>query len=173
MQRKLLYILFLLFTLNGVFAQNISKKYIMKTTEHGTLFFILPSQIPLSSSNNCNKNLTLDFTYLTKKDSITINSTFIAQTQERIDSILIHYNKEKQYHASFMIFYTQQKSNKWHYRISIPIPYSILRQAYMSEEPFTIEIISKKNSSKFSFPKQKWDKARSPMNQIFTVIEAN
>lgn len=173
MQIKLLYLLLLLFSSNDISAQNISKKYVMKATEHGTLFFVLPSQIPLNESNNCSKDLTFDLTYLTKKDSITINSTFITQTQERIDSIRLHYDQGKQYHASFTIFYVQQKSNKWHYRINMPIPYSILRQAYISEMPFTIEIISKKYISTFSYKKKEWDKARNTMNQIFTVIEAN
>ena len=96
-------------------AENINKRYIMSQSESGTLFFILPQKVPSVASKL--KSISIDITYLTSRDSVTINATLITKQKISLDSLgfysfLNTINKPQ-------LIYVQKKSNNWIYRFGV------------------------------------------------------
>ncbi|MDD4823064.1 MAG: hypothetical protein PHI48_10980 [Bacteroidales bacterium] len=166
---KIILFIFLLFP-SFLFAQNINNKYKMRQTDEGTLFFILPYKIPSCAPKQ--KELKVDVTYLSSRDSITINATLISKDEITLDSICFLYSDHKTINKPQLLF-IQRKSNNWIYRFGFKLPYIDIKRAYENESSFKLTIYSKQNQFCYQFGDSKWEKSKKWMNQILHLIDLN
>lgn len=150
-------------------AENINKRYIMSQSESGTLFFILPQKVPSVASKL--KSISIDITYLTSRDSVTINATLITKQKISLDSLgfysfLNTINKPQ-------LIYVQKKSNNWIYRFGVKLPYSFLRRAYEDKTPFKLVLYSLNSQFCFQYTESKWKRNKKWMNEVLSLIDLN
>lgn len=151
-------------------AENINKRYKMSQSESGTLFFILPQKIPSVASEL--KCINIDITYLTNRDSVTINATLITKQKISLDSIGF-YSLNLNAINKPQLIYVQKKSNNWVYRFGVKLPYSLLRQAYKEKTTFRLVLYSLNSQFCFQYPESKWEKNKKWMNEILSLIDLN
>ena len=73
----------------------------------------------------------------------------------------------------FKIFYIEKEDSWWTHRISCKIPFSYLKQIYLLENPYRIEIYGNHNELTFSINNKKWKSEQSWMKELLFMIEQN
>lgn len=152
-------------------AQKISKYFTSSIQENGILYFIKPIKGFKSSSDH--KTFTYDITYLTSKDSVTLN--FLLKDKDLISpKILIFKLFNDSIQSSLKKIFVEAHKSKWLYRYSATFSVKDMQKFYASKVPPTLKIITQKQEKIIlDHDHVKWKKQSSILSKIFQMIRMN
>lgn len=153
-----------------MFALNIEERYVMKPIDGGQIYFILPYQIP--SEQVKMKDLSVDITYLTNLDSVTMNISVYTENELNVDSIMFIGN-EKISICDFQTFFIEKEGRVWLHRYSLRIPWKILNDLYSTQDSFSLCICAREDIIRYAYPSKAWKTEQEWMNQILYIIARN
>ena len=119
---KLKNILVLLLTcicVSNAYAQKISKHYVSRPQENGTLYFILPMELFEQKKNGA---LVMDFTSNNSQNETVINYSATQPDIIPIDSVIFTYGRERKAYATRKIFVEASKKEDWLHRYTLTLP---------------------------------------------------
>ncbi len=148
-------------------AQEISKYYISRHQENGTVYFILEQQ----GFKNEEASLAYDITYVTNSDTATVNFSLVTKEDFSIDSITLFNNGNKLSSGTSRI-YIEYKKEKWNYRYSSRFLFKDLKLFFDAGSPQLI-LKTSNTPATFSIKKSKWEDQYSIVKKIFALIEHN
>ncbi|MCC8155349.1 MAG: hypothetical protein LIP01_14910 [Tannerellaceae bacterium] len=172
MRHFLLYLLFLLISIGG-YAQKIHRNYSFYPQESGNVYFIHPQKGYISPDKNAVKGLEYDITYISGKDSATINFTYF--TNQVLQARTIRLQKQTGdvlYEAPLVSLFVQPRKNYWQQRMQFLIPYALLSELYKQSEPFLITL-SGGREIRYEIKPGSWKKQAELINKVFEVVEYN
>jgi len=151
-------------------ADKLEDRYVMKIFDEGQLYFILPFEI--QTQTNKVKPLSVDITYLTTADSITMNMSVLTMKELNTDSVVLE-GENKVVIPDFQTFFIEKEGKYWFHRYSIQIPYCQFMQFYSATKPLHIEIHSATQCIQYGYTQTQWNKDRIWMLQIIKIMENN
>lgn len=168
--RPFLLFLFFITICNITNAQKISKYYTSSMQENGVLYFIEPKQKFKNKTERC--KLYYDLTYLTTKDSISLNFTYYDNALRVIDSIsFIQNNKQISSNAEKIFIETDKKL--WQHRYAAKFSFNDLNSIFQQETATTILIYYENETTQLEIKNSSWKRQSEIMSKILTLIKAN
>lgn len=168
--RPFLFFIFLIATVGVTNAQKLSKYYTSSMQENGVLYFVEPKQE--FKNNKENSKFTYDLTYLTTKDTVSLNFTYLDNTFRVIDSIsIIQGNKRISSDAGKIFIETHKKF--WKHRYSSNFLFNDINLLFQQEKSPTVVIYYENNSTQLGIKKSKWIKQSAVISKILMLIKAN
>lgn len=168
--KKILLIFGFIFCVSTLSAQDVKGKYIMRTTDEGSLLFFFPQKGYKNKS--LSGNIEYDITYSTVSDSVTINFTYKSDKALPLDSAMLQNKTFTEKPAASMI-YIEPDGNKWVQRASIKMPVERFRAFYKNENPVNMLLFSKGNEYKCEMASKAWKKNTAVMNKVFEILDMN
>ncbi len=146
------------------------ERYIMKTFENGQVYFILPYDIPALTAKT--KPLSVDITYLTNSDSVTMNMSVWTAEELSTDSIV--FVTDVPFRVSdFQTLFIEQNGKLWMHRYSVRYPLRNLKRIYTASSPFVINIYAGEQIVQYGFANKAWVKQQEWMNNVLHIIDTN
>lgn len=168
---KKLFLFFCFFCFSSMmFALKIEERYIMKPHREGQLYFILPYNIPAENKNI--KDLSVDITYLTNSDSVTMNISVWSENELKTDSIVLLGQRNISIN-DFDTFFIEKDGRKWLHRYSLRISWENLVDLYAIQNPFILNIYSESQNIRYTYSSKAWKSEQGWMNQILYLIARN
>jgi hypothetical protein len=166
---RLIVPIYLTFTLN-VNGQNISKNYSSSIQNNGMLYFVFPQKG--FENNKYRGKLTYDITYLTSKDTATLNFSYFEKSKRDIDSISFS-NEAIKFSGSVKKIFIETNKLNWHYRYSTKVSFTDLNSFFIPNSNPKITIYSKQGDILLSTKQSDWIKKASKTKKILTLISLN
>jgi len=165
------FIFFLLIITAGVTnAQKLSKYYTSAMQESGVLYFIEPKQEFKNNKENC--KFTYDLTYLSTKDTVLLNFTYLDNTIRVIDSISIIYGDKHISSIAEKIFIETDKKF-WKHRYSSNFLFKDIFLLFQQEKSPIVVIYYQDKHTQLKIKKSKWTKQSAIISKILMLINAN
>jgi len=161
--------IYFILTLN-VSGQNISNKYSSSYQNNGMLYFIFPQNG--FKNNKLGSKLNYDITYLTTKDTATLNFSYYEKSNRKIDSIGF-FNERTKINSRIKKIYIETKKQKWHYRYSTQISFIDLNKFFTTTDNAKIIVYTKQENIILSIKSSSWNKQASTIKKILTLISSN
>ena len=152
------------------FSQNISKHYTSLLQSNGMLYYIFPQNG--FKNKDINSEFIYDITYLTEKDTVTINFSYFDKLNKDIDSIAFTANNRKFISFTKKIF-IETKRSKWHYRYSANFLFNDFKVFFSQTNSPSIIIYSKQGLIELKIKPKTWLKQSAIIKKIFTLISYN
>lgn len=153
-----------------IFAVRIDDRYVMKPIEGGQIYFILPYEIP--TKNTGIKNLSVDVTYLTHTDSVTMNISVWSDTELQVDSMTFM-GSERLSICTFQTFFIEKDGKFWSHRYSLPLSWDNLERLYSASDPFLFSIHDAQRTIQYAYSSKQWKTESEWMNQILHIVNRN
>ena len=166
----LLLLYFCFYTSSTAFAIRFEDRYIMKTSDKGQLYFIMPYKIPAITPHA--KALSADITHLVTTDSVTMNISIWAPYELQTDSICL-VGEERVSIACFQTFFIEKDGKLWLHRYSLRYPIKNLMMLYENSLPITICVYAPQQTLLYGYSQKKWNNEREWMNKILHIIASN
>lgn len=160
----------LLFLVTPIQGKNISKYYISSMQENGILYFILPQKG--FEDKKSGSSLIYDITYLTTKDSVTFNFSYLDKSEKAIDSIALIY-EDKQIRSLVQKIFIETKKEKWNYRYSSNFSYTDIVHFFNQKGNGKIRLYTQQEEVNLCIGKKKWGKISEVTNKILKLISYN
>ncbi|MDY0076339.1 MAG: hypothetical protein RBR87_03600 [Bacteroidales bacterium] len=168
--RPFLFFFLLIITTGVTNAQKLSKYYTSAMQENGVLYFIEPKQEFKNSKENA--RLTYDLTYLTTKDTVLLNFTYLDNTIRLIDSIsIIHGDKHISSIAKKIFIETDKKF--WKHRYSLGFLFTDIDLLFQQEKSPKFVIYYENKHTQLGIKSSKWTKQSAIISKILMLIKAN
>ena len=151
-------------------AQKISKYYTSRLQEANKLFFIFPHDG--FQNRELHSHLEYDLTYLTEKDSITMNFSYFDEEEREIDSISFNLSGMELVSPAKRIFVETHKK-KWHYRYSAELLYDDLERLFKQGETPELLLHCRKSTVQLLIKKGTWKKQAMINGKIFRLMQYN
>lgn len=167
--------LFKLFTLFCVFcastssihAENYMKYILARYIENGTLFFVKPTKANIKEGE-IKKALEFDITYISPKDTITLNASVQLAQPQKLDTLVCQSATGEVYSFETQRLYLQPRGSHWESRLSIAIPYAQWQKLLQAQQP---SIFSFNNNHKtivsYQFTPKQWHRQQG----IFQILD--
>ena len=153
-----------------MFAVRIDDRYVMKPTDGGQIYFILPYEIPTKHAGM--KNLSVDVTHLTQKDSVTMNVSIWSDIELQVDSVVL-VGGERLSISKFQTFFIEKDGKWWLHRYSIPLSWDNWNMLYNASEPFLFYVFDTQRTIQYAYSSKQWKAESEWMNQILHIINKN
>ena len=153
------------------FAVKLEDRYVMKSFDGGHIYFILPYNIAAETAKT--KDLSVDVTYLTTSDSVTINLSVWSEYELNTDSIAFIEDETQIYRSDFRTFFIERDGKHWHHRYSMYAPLERFNRLYKNPNPFTLCIYAPENTLRYTNSVKMWKSEQEWMNQILHIILRN
>lgn len=165
-------LLFILFVAiyNKTNAQKTSKYFTSSMQDNGVLYFIEPKQEFRNNTEHC--KLLFDLTYLTTKDSVTLNFTYFDNEIRKIDSLSFIQNNIKNSTHTKKVFIESEK-NKWKHRYSAKFSFDDLDYLFKQKKKASILTHYNGKSIRLEIKKRNWEKQSGILSKILLMIKAN
>jgi len=164
------FFIFLMCFSSSVCGQNINKYYTSSIQESGTLYFI---ELKQEFENKIKRSkFSYDLTYLTSKDSISLNFTYSDKTIRGIDSISFVQNNNRISSKAEKIFIETDKK-LWNHRYSTKFLVKDMHTVFQQSLKPIILVHYGNESMQLDVKNNKWRKQSEIMLKILTLIEAN
>jgi hypothetical protein len=161
--------IYLILTIS-VSGQNISNKYSSSYQNNGMLYFIFPQNG--FNNNKLGSKLDYDITYLTTKDTATLNFSYFEESNRKIDSFGF-FNDVNNITSRVKKIYIETKKQKWHYRYSTQISFIDLNKFFTPTDNAKIILYTKEENITLSIKPSNWNKLASLTKKILTLISSN
>ena len=152
------------------YSNKIEDRYVMRPLEKGQLYFIVPFDLPAQSAKT--KEMSIDITYLTQSDSITMNMSVWSINELMTDSI-VYVGEKKFVIRDFQTFFIEKDNKLWLHRYSVRFPLSNLALLYSETKPYKIIFYDRSNQIQYGYSLKQWEKEKNWMNQIIHIIITN
>lgn len=177
-QKKRSYYLrpFLIFTFfitvcNSINAQKITKYYTSSMQENGMLYYIEPKQEFKNKKEHC--KFSYDLTFLSTKDTVSLNFTYSDNIIREIDSISFIQAKSKRLSSNAAKIFIETNKSQWNHRYSSKFSLNDLDLIFKQKEKVSILIFYKGNSVMLEIKKREWKKKSYIISKIIALIKAN
>ncbi len=171
--RKFILFVFLFIGFFPVCNLQAKELYVMSKHTEGFLFFIYPQKVPAGKDALAKKDLRLDFTYLTSKDSITLTATYTASQLFPASEVTLLIPDKGRYSFPVEVIYRDKKKNKWRHRVRFTIPYTLFEEAYQSPDPYQTSFTDEGRSLRYSYSRGSWNRIKAKMMEIIQAIRLN
>nr|NQU90668.1 hypothetical protein [Bacteroidota bacterium] len=151
-------------------AQKLDKYYMQHVQEGGDLFFIHPFNA--YSNTNDKSSLEFDITYLSGKDSATLNFTYFAKDPKPASIISFHTDDYMLTDSTTKIYIDFNKK-KWGHRFSATFGFNELKIIFNHNQAPTISIETDIDIMSYSVNSKKWLKYSDAIQKILYIIETN
>lgn len=167
--RSLLIFIILISFCEKTNAQKISKYYTAMMQENGILYFIEPQHTFLNKKKH--DKLSFDLTYLTTKDSVSLNFTYSGDTLRTIDSI--GFFQDERFSSIVSKIFIEANNKSWVHRYSSKFAFNDIYRIYQQKNSPAILIYTDNKTIQLELKNSKWEKKSSIVSKILTLIKAN
>lgn len=168
--KKLMLLFSIIFYVSSLLGQNIKNKYMIRTTDEGSILFFFPQKGYKSKA--LSNIIEYDITYSTVSDSVTINFTYKSNSALPLDSTLLK-NQSFIEKPSTSMIYLEPNGNKWEQRASMKISDQSFRLFMKEENPVDLYIYSKGNEYKYEMSPKNWKKNMDIIKRVYEVFDLN
>ncbi len=154
-----------------VSGQKLSKYYTSALLESGTLYFILP--LDDFQEKETKSRLIFDISYLTGRDSVTINFSYFSSSSNPADSLSLRSGDCSTTCRASKLFIDVENHQKWHHRFTAKLPFSGLACFFNAPLPPEIIITTQDDHLIYRVRKGHWKKQGSIISSIIQLIQAN
>ncbi len=153
-----------------IYAEKLTNRYISRVVSDGMLYFIGPFELPNQQKEQA---IEVDITYVTKRDSLTLNMSIYTSVILQTDSIKFVSNTPHTI-TDFALFFIDKKGKKFIHRYSCKLPYSYWEELYTAHNPFMLEVYANNGQIlQYAYSAKNWSKERTWMQQIMQIIKYN
>lgn len=158
----------------------IEDRYVYRTDETGSVYFILSQDMPcVKAPSSCSK-LKFDCTYAQQTDSVRILATIKTDRLLNPDSVTVISEATGVIDAPAERLYINPKGKMYEYRIGFELPFDTFCRIFACPEPFILRYNFQtpgENDNgtdyEFGFKPGQWRKKSNEMTQINTIIKLN
>lgn len=157
-------------------AQNMDKFYKQSVSSEGQVYFVLPQKMAVDKSMGESEGvspLSIDYTYVQAKDSVTLLFTLRMNEAEKADSLKFVVDNASGGSFPIRMLYSEYRKNRWHFRYKSLVPYSVWKSVYSRSQPFSLVLVSTEAQRQFAFRYKKWGKEHVLFVRLFQLMEMN
>jgi hypothetical protein len=167
-------IVFLIFILSAPFTatgQKLTRYYTAALIDSGTLYFIFP--LDDFQERVTKSRLIFDISYLSSRDSATVNFSYFLPSARPADSVTFHSPDKVIMCRATKLFIDVENHQKWHHRFTTTIHLNDLARFFQSAIPPEIIITTNEGRHVYRIKKYHWKKQGNIISTVFQMIEAN
>lgn len=169
-----LILVFVLSTVCYAYAQDLSKYCKVSRAEKGQLYFVFPQKIA-SLGDEKTKDIELDYTYLSARDSVTILMSYYSKEPSKISSITIIGGGVELSCSEVTYLYQEAKGKYWLSRLRAVVPFELWKQSELSAYPAEYHLRGAEGSTiaRYRHRDAKWKKREALRRKFFELISLN
>ena len=168
MKKIILLLLLLLSTLTNVVAQPNSSRCVTFLGADGQGTFFKPHKVP---SDNKDVRFEYDMTYIEKKDSITLNFSFITKDMKEVESMHIQGDGKTLKPLYQQRLFIELLGEKFITRIHTVFNFNKLRDLLSNSNSVSFIVVTKDKTYTNTYKKSDWKKERIVFNKIFYLTQ--
>ena len=152
-------------------GQKLTKSYTSAILDSGILYFIFP--LDDFQEREEKSRLIFDISYLTSRDSATVNFSYFLSSAHPADSLTLRSGDHVSTCPARKLFMDIENHQKWHHRFTATIHLTDLAHFFQSPFPPEIIIATQDDHLIYRIRKNHWKKQGSIISSIIQIIQAN
>jgi len=170
------FVLFSLLSYAGASAQNMKNFYRQTQHAEGTLYFVLPREMPCDETKSIEAAgpMSYDYTYLDARDSVAMLMTVATDRSFVPDSVRIETHLTE-FRCAVEPIYCVAVRRGWQSRFRCVVPYGFWEEMYTGDDPFVLCVFSVGGEVRlgFSDKKREREKIRPYFERLQETIRLN
>lgn len=169
-----LILVFVLSTVCYAYAQDLSKYCKVSRAEKGQLYFVLPQKVS-SLGDEKAKDIELDYTYLSARDSVTILMSYYSKEPSKISTMVVVDKGAELSRPAVTYLYQEVKGKYWLSRLRAVVPFELWKQSELSVYPAEYHLRGAEGSTiaRYRHKDAKWKKREALRRKFFELISLN
>lgn len=168
--KKTIAFLILLISVANVNSANIAKRYTSRIVQDGICYFLRPYKL---SKKQALKDFEYDVTFVSSKDSATLNFLFISDSPKCPDIVNITAGESIIKSVDFKLLYADITRKGYELRITTLLPYNKLKELFNQEEPLMFHIIQNGKDKSATYSRSQWKSEIKMIRSIFQLADIN
>lgn len=156
-------------------AANIENKFIHRTGQEGSVYFIFSQPMPLQSATaRCDKKMVYDCTYVEQTDSVTVLATLTtADSYMPQGAVMVSPCVDKEITVPVEMLYVKPRKGRYVYRLRFVMPFAEFIEVFECSVAPKLTYRFDRADYSYEYGAKEWSKRAGDMRQIVNLIKMN